>query len=788
MKRIATGFFVAAMAMAQTGTRITPPTLRDISPRGVARGTTVEITIEGFNLAKTSQIFFNQPGLTGRILRVKELPDLPEVRLGSNGTAATTDLGPLPTRNQVTVEVDVDPDASIGEVAFRLRTPLGTSPEGSFLVEPYFGESPDKEPNDTIDGAFETFLPTILVGAISKPGDVDHFKLNVKAGQTLVFDNGGMQIGSTLQPVVAILDSKGDLVAEYGTDGGRSAAMFAHTFANSGVHYARISDYEKSGRSSNTYRIKVGEFAVVTGAFPLGLKRGAETEIKLAGYNLPASAKVKGERSADDENLVLLRPKASFNQVKLALNDDAEVAGNGKNYTPAAAQRVDWPVTVNGLISAPGSGHYYRFTAKKDQPFVIDVNAKRLGSELDSEIEVLDVTGKPVEMAVVRPVMETNLVLRDHDSSAPGLRIQSWTGMAVGDYMQVGREVLRIDALPRGPDDDMQFDKFGGQRLAYFNTSSEAHAIDKPVYKVQMHPAHSRFTPNGLPLTRLYYRNDDGGPVYGKDSRVDFTAPADGDYLVRITDVRGMSGPEYAYRLSIRQPRPDFRIVVNPKNPNVPSGGVIPLTVTAMRMDGFDGPIAVELADLPQGLKATKSVIGAGQVSVTLLLSAEEGATATAELKVIGKAGNISHWANPEDRLKLISVTGQADVLMVAQTPEVTLEPGGTAEIKVKITRQNGFGGRVPVQVMNLPPRVRVLDVGLNGVLLNEDETERSFTIEALDSAQPVEQLLYVAGAVETRSPQQNLFASWTPVLVKVKARAPVVAAKDAVARSGATR
>ena len=189
--------------MAQTGTRITPPTLRDISPRGVARGTTVEITIEGFNLAKTSQIFFNQPGLTGRILRVKELPDLPEVRLGSNGTAATTDLGPLPTRNQVTVEVDVDPDASIGEVAFRLRTPIGTSPEGSFLVEPYFGESPDKEPNDTIDGAFETFLPTILVGAISKPGDVDHFKLNVKAGQTLVFDNGGMQIGSTLQPVVA---------------------------------------------------------------------------------------------------------------------------------------------------------------------------------------------------------------------------------------------------------------------------------------------------------------------------------------------------------------------------------------------------------------------------------------------------------------------------------------------------------------------------------------------------------------------------------------------------------
>ena len=57
----------------------------------------------------------------------------------------------------------------------------------------------------------------------------------MKAGQTLVFDNGGMQIGSTLQPVVAILDSTGVVVAEYGTDGGRSAAMFSHTFQKAGV-------------------------------------------------------------------------------------------------------------------------------------------------------------------------------------------------------------------------------------------------------------------------------------------------------------------------------------------------------------------------------------------------------------------------------------------------------------------------------------------------------------------------------------------------------------------------
>ena len=144
-----------------TGSRITPPTLNSVSPVGIARGTTVEISMEGLNLAKTSAIYFSEPGITGRIVRVKELPDLPDIRLGSNGTASTVDVGPLPPRNQVTVEVEVSPDAQVGPVSFRLLTPLGTSPEGKVLIEPYYGEAPDKEPNDTPENAFETFLPAI---------------------------------------------------------------------------------------------------------------------------------------------------------------------------------------------------------------------------------------------------------------------------------------------------------------------------------------------------------------------------------------------------------------------------------------------------------------------------------------------------------------------------------------------------------------------------------------------------------------------------------------------------
>jgi hypothetical protein len=782
MKRIFCFAACAALAFADTnpsptGNRTTPPTINAVSPRGVARGTTVEMTVEGLNLGRATKIFFDNPSVKGKIIRVKELPDLPDIRLGSNGGISTVDLGPLPPRNQVTVEVEVSPEAVIGPVNFRLQNELGTSPEGRFLIEPYYGESPDKEPNNITDQAFETYLPTILVGEISKPGDVDYFKIKAKAGEQLVFENGGMMIGSTLQPVVSIVREDDSVIAEFGKDGGVDTTWFAHKFDKDGTYYIRVSDYQESGKTGHTYRIKVGNFPVVSSVFPLGVQKGKTTQLKLAGYELgTASAQVKGEPTDGMEDIARFRATTddgpTFNEVKLAVGTDPEAVSTGTNTGIATAQPITIPSTINGIVQKSAE-NYFRFHATKGQKFVLEVDARRLGSELDSLIEVLDAKGSPIEIATIRPVSETNTVLRDHDSSGSGMRIASWTTIKVGDYLMVGSELLRVEEMPRGPDDDIQFESFGGQRLAFLGTSPEAHALDQSVYKVQIYPPGKQFTPNGLPLTRLYARNDDGGPGFGKDSMLQFTAPADGDYLVRLRDVRGLGGDKYAYRLNVRPPRPDFRLSVNPRNPNVPVGGAVPVTVTALRLDGFDGKIDVSLEGLPNGLHAGTGAILPGQNSTVLLVSADADArlNQAAELKVIGRNGSLAHYANPEDKLKMIALMPKPDVLIQPETKEITLEPGGTAEVAVKIDRQNGFAGRVPVEVRNLPPRVRVLDIGLNGVLINEDQSERSFTVEALPNAQPGEQLIYVAGKVETRSPLASSYAAAQPILLKIKAK-----------------
>lgn len=798
MRSILIFTFLAGAGLAQqtadspTGPRRTPPTISAVAPLGVARGATVEMTVEGFNLAKSSAIYFSQPGIQARIERIRELPDLPDLRLGANGTPSTVDLGPLPPRNQVTLSLDISPDAEVGPVSFRLITPLGASPEARFLIEPFYGESPDREPNDTPENAFESYLPTILVGAIARPGDVDYYKIQVKAGEELVFENGAALLGSPLKPVVGIYAADRSMLREF-----HEERPFSYRFEKAGTHYLRVADYEEGGGAGHFYRIKVGRLPEVLSSYPLGLQRGKTAAISLRGYNLAAKAEIKGEPSAEDERIVMLRPAGpkgpAFNRLKLALGDEPEIEASNANTSVQTAQAVAAPVTVNGKLGKPEA--YFRIHARKGEKLVFEVEANRLGSPLDSLLEVLDAKGRPVERATVRCLLETATTLRDHDSVQPGIRLLAPVGFAVNDYVMIGAEIVKLDAMPRGPDDDARFDQFGGQRLAMFDTTSEAHANDSPVYKVQIHPPGQTFASNGLPVVRLMYRNDDGGPGYGKDSRLRFTAPAEGDFIVKLRDVRGLSGEDYAYRLALHAPAPDFQLTVAPKNPNVPRGGRIPVTVTALRLDDFDGPIEVSLAGLPPGLEATAGVIAPGQISATLLLSAAPDArlTGAARFKALGRAQiggrTLERAANPNDPLKLISLAPQADISMTAETRRVEISPGGKAEVSVAIDRHNGFAGRVPVEIRNLPPGILVTDVGLNGVLLNENEKRRAFTLEALPSARPIEQTIYVSGNVETRAGgQQNSFAG-EPILLVVKPNAGISSARaPAIAQPTAKR
>ena len=57
----------------------------------------------------------------------------------------------------------------------------------------------------------------------------------------------------------------------------------------------------------------------------------------------------------------------------------------------------------------------------------------------------------------------------------------------------------------------------------------------------------------------------------------------------------------------------------------------------------------------------------------------------------------------------------------------------------VHIERRAGFLGRVPIEVKGLPYGVRVLDIGLNGILITEKETRRAIVLYAEPWVEPTE-------------------------------------------------
>ena len=99
------------------------------------------------------------------------------------------------------------------------------------------------------------------------------------------------------------------------------------------------------------------------------------------------------------------------------------------------------------------------------------------------------------------------------------------------------------------------------------------------------------------------------------------TLPANGAYYLYLTDAQHHGGPDYAYRLRMSAPRPDFELRVTPSAINTAGGVTVPITVTAIRKDGYTGEIRLGLKNAPAGMKLTGAVLPAGRDQVRLTLS-----------------------------------------------------------------------------------------------------------------------------------------------------------------------
>lgn len=100
-----------------------------------------------------------------------------------------------------------------------------------------------------------------------------------------------------------------------------------------------------------------------------------------------------------------------------------------------------------------------------------------------------------------------------------------------------------------------------------------------------------------------------GLDTHHADSYLTATLPADGAYYLQLSDTQRQGGPDFGYRLRLSAPRPDFALRVVPPSLSVAPGSSTPITVYALRQDGFANEITIQLHNAPGRFKLSGSTI-----------------------------------------------------------------------------------------------------------------------------------------------------------------------------------
>jgi hypothetical protein len=230
--------------------------------------------------------------------------------------------------------------------------------------------------------------------------------------------------------------------------------------------------------------------------------------------------------------------------------------------------------------------------------------------------------------------------------------------------------------------------------------------------------------------------NDEGAGLETDhaDSYLTATLPADGAYFIRLGDAQRQGGPAYAYRLRLGRPRPDFALRIVPSTLNVRAGMSTPVTVYALRKDGFTNAIELQLPDAPAGFSLSGARIAANQDKAQFTLKAPPRQepeplhlTLAGSAQIDGKT--IVHPAVPaEDMMQAfayrhlvpvqelaVTVTSNprpfaASAFKILGATPVKIPVGGTVRVRVA-TPSSAFTDRFDLELNGAPEGISLASV-----------------------------------------------------------------------------
>ncbi|MHC4212532.1 MAG: hypothetical protein ACYSWP_04060 [Planctomycetota bacterium] len=247
------------------------------------------------------------------------------------------------------------------------------------------------------------------------------------------------------------------------------------------------------------------------------------------------------------------------------------------------------------------------------------------------------------------------------------------------------------------------------------------------------------------------HKDTSGLITHHADSYLIAKLPEDGTYYVHLTDSQNNAGPAHAYRLGISAPKPDFAIRLIPSSIYANAGATVPVTVHALRKDGFEGEIELKLKDTSSGFKLNGGRIPAGRDHIRMTLTAPPKATdqpVNLKLQALAKINGqtLTRKVVPADDVMqaflyrhlvpakqfLVSVRKarrSMPLIRLTNSSPVRLIAGGSTKVRMKIPKRRGLGKKIQLQLSKPPEGLKLHNVKiLSGSLEFEIQADRDKT------------------------------------------------------------
>jgi Bacterial pre-peptidase C-terminal domain len=712
------------------------PKLNNVLPHGMQRGTEADLVLQGANLEDAQELLFSDPGLSVVTF---------EVPADAKG-------------GQVKVRVKAEPNARIGSFRFRIRTATGLTN----LQNLYVGPLPvveEAEPNSQFDTP-QAITNNVAVHGKIDGEDVDYYVLDCKKGERLTAEVYGIRLGFSsggnfFDPYVAILNaarfeqSTSDDAALVWNDGIASCVI-----PEDGKYIVQIRDASYLGDGRAYYLLNIGTNPRPRGIVPAGGKPGETVKVKFLGdvagdfeqdVAIPADAPADWAIDVTDPTGTTASPMR-FRVSPLMNVNEAE-----NNDTTASLTAVEAPAAFNGVLEKPGDNDYFKFTAKKDQTFEIEMYGRRLRSSIDAVLYVCNKDGGGIASnddsrgpdSYIRwkcPADgEYSILVHDHlkgggPSYTYRVEMQSVEPKTFAGTVEFQRYVSPQLVIPQGGGVGVQVNvtrqDFGGP--ANFKCD------DLPAGVSIVCPEMWR---GGATMPVVLYAAADA-PIAGKFSSIktfldDPKQPnlkVEGPFKQNILMVLGQNQQtvwtEEQTRLPVvvTQSAP-FKVSIEPPKVPIVRGGSLNLKVIAERTGDFKGAIQVLFLQTPPGISASGSVsIPEGQnealISVTCNGDAPVGDWPIA-IRCIATVGN-----GPIETCTPFVPIRIEEQYMTLEFAQAALEQGKEAPVFAKVTKRKDFEGEAVATLFGLPANTTA-----EPIKVTKDTTEITFTVKAAANA-----------------------------------------------------